>query len=384
MIKSHIVFITALLIYSSSNIYSQVNATIDALSSLGYNRIGNEFWAAGGASVAEKELIASAFNNPANISFNKFTLTAEGMWKLKSDYLGIDYNNTSIIPSYISIGTAIDKIGFEFGYCNFYNEKLELGGIPITTIDQPEGTGEYITLVSITNVNTCFGSLCWQAMENLSLGLTLGLDFVRQNEKVYNISSNLTGTRIQIIGGIQYQPWENLGLGLVFHLPTSTNLDLKVSSGSMLNLKVSDSSSFVEIYPQYRAKSPIIAEFGASFHISRIIVLHQSLEYQNWSKINNAANNVWQIHLGATIKSSANFQFHVGYFTQNYPYSMMSGYFDQQFLSAGITAKSGGIEMTVTALSSEIFKKTRPVVSFFILEESFYQNEISFGMSYSL
>jgi hypothetical protein len=38
----------------------------------------------------------------------------------------------------------------------------------------------------------------------------------------------------------------------------------------------------------------------------------------------------------------------------------------------------------VTALSSEIFKKTRPVVSFFILEESFYQNEISFGMSYSL
>jgi hypothetical protein len=381
-----------LLIFPFSAAHPQVSYEYSVLHALAYNHIGNEYWAAGGAGVAEKGLRTSAFNNPAGISFDALTVTSEAGWKSKADYIvGITFNDLTILPTYISVGFPLGKNGLEFGYFNTYNEKVDYGRVEITTVENPDGTGVFFNPIKTTAIHTIFGSFCWQESDNLSFGITFGLDFIKEEEDIYQNSYEISGTRAQIIGGFHYRISEIFELGAVFHIPTPETIDFKIISPGLIyaqdrdDPRTNSSQNYIFAMPKCTAKSPTILETGASVLILPNVTLLASIEYQNWSSLHYDKIDVWQTHAGMAVKLIPEISLRMGYFTQISPFSENGDFFNQQFLSLGTVIKiDNHLAITATALSSDPFKKINPEFQFFNIKESYHQSEFSLGVSYSL
>jgi hypothetical protein len=365
------------------------------LSPLAYNRNGNEFWAVGGAAIAEKGLSASPINNPAAISLSSPTITMEGIWKLKGDYLyDIGYNNLDLLPSYVSFGIPLNQISIELGYCNTYSEKLSIGNIEITTESQPDGTGEFITASSTSKVHTGFGSICVQALDNLSIGGTLGVDYIDREEAFWQSSAIATGSKLRIICGMQYQPCKVLGLGISVIVPTYAKLNYEIQGSNLqiqrnLDTTIAGNNPTINtnlVMPEFSAKSPLCVQVGTSFTVLPAFKLFASTEYQHWSSISEDWEDIWQFHFGITAELTPEFSVRAGYFTQEYPfvqkYPLVSGkFFNQQFLTAGVAFNiSNRLSLMFTFLTSKSFTSN----NYYYPDESFHESSLSGGFSFSL
>jgi hypothetical protein len=79
------------------------------------------------------------------------------------------------------------------GMSQLYNSEIDLGPIPITTEDQPDGTGEYFDFTSKTTIITSsllsaypFHNL-FSSDDLLSLGAQLNLNFIHHKESLWKI-----------------------------------------------------------------------------------------------------------------------------------------------------------------------------------------------------
>lgn len=372
---------------SQGTLYSETNV----LSPLAYNHVGSEFWAAGGAGVAERCITAVSFDNPAGLSLNSFRITAEGIWKPGTNWLsGIHYDNLIALPSYVSAGMPLGDLAVELGYCSTYNEKYEIDNIAVTTEAQPNGTGEYISFTETTRIHTGFGNIRWQATEKLSLGITIGVDFVKQEETFAHLSAKGCATRLKIIGGMQYHFSDKFGLGLVVNFPCSTSFSLDYSnSGLWVQADSTTGNNRGLTYYKIEsitslAKSPLFVEAGASLHILQQVEILASVEYQNWSKAYQGKNDLWQFHIGAVATLLPQLSVRLGYFTDRYPDMSTREYYDQSFLTAGVTFQlSEKLSLIFASLTSKPFTEQHPYIMYFIPDESFHQTAFSTGISIS-
>ncbi len=379
--------IILLLVSSLPDAQSQPGTT-NVLSPLSYNRVGSEFWASGGAGVAEKDLNAAALNNPAGMSFSAFRITAEGIWKPRVTWLSdIHYNDLDILPSYISAGIPLGDLAVELGYCSPYGAKYGID-IPVTTEDNPDGTGEIMTIGETTRMHTGFGSVRWQTTEKLSLGFTVGVDFV-QHEPTINVTVKESGLKMRIIGGMQYQWSDNFVLGLVATIPYSHNYSLQYEYPGVLappsNPNAQRGLTYYAIAPAtIQVKSPLTLEAGTSLHISQKVEILASAEYQNWTEVYNGMNDVLQFHIGLAANLSPRLTVRLGYFTDRYPEVTAQDYFNEYFLTAGMTLRlTEKLSLTFMGLSSEPFARQHAYSGYSSPDESFYQNAFSTGFSIS-
>jgi hypothetical protein len=361
------------------------------LSMRGYNLVGNEFWASGGAGLAERGLSSSAVNNPAGISFPGFTCTVEGMWKPRAEYIAdIEYNNTGFFPSYVSIGMPLALLMIEMGYYSTYYEKYDLGEIPVTTVDFPDGNGQVFHPKITTSIQTAFGSFSLHPLDALSIGMTVAIDFIKQDNSILNTSSQITGTGTRVLCGIQYQLSERVGLGGTMHFPSAAKLDLNMNDGNhgAINPLTIDSTNrrpglYTTLFdlPTYAAKTPFIAEMGLSVLLSSGIKLFAAMEYQQWSDVSRTADDLWQFHAGMTLSLLPELSVQAGFFNRKASNSPESGYFDQRFLTGGCTIRIvEHCSIHFSALSSDPFTKEQHMFS----GQSLHQSALSLGFSYSL
>jgi hypothetical protein len=361
------------------------------LSMRGYNLMGTEFWASGGAGLAERGLSASAVNNPAGISLSGFTCTFEGMWKPKAEYIAeIAYNDVGSFPSYISLGIPVSSVMLEFGYCYTYSEKYDFGEIPVTTETSPEGTGQVYHPTMSTSTQSVFGSFCIHPFEAFSVGVTMGVDFFKQDESIFNNSGTITGNGTHILCGIQYQLSEKIGLGGTFHFPSSTKLDLNMNDGNrgaLDPLTIDSTNRRRGLYttafalPAYAAKTPFIAEMGLSILLSPGAKLFAAMEYQQWSDVSRTADDLWQFHAGMTVSLLPELSVQAGFFNRKRSNSPGSDYFDERFLTGGCTIHAGEhCSIHLSALSSGLLTKKQQLFD----GQSLHQSALSLGLSYSL
>ena len=141
--------------------------------------IGARAIAQGGAPLAMMSGIESLFWNPAGLA--RTDRVASAMFSHTS-YLadiGIDY---------VAIGGHV----FESSYLALTIKSLSIGGIPVTTEDQPDGTGE----VTSPTFLTIGGSFSRLVSERISVGLTSNF--------VYEKMAQVSATTFAFNAGVQY------------------------------------------------------------------------------------------------------------------------------------------------------------------------------------
>jgi hypothetical protein len=363
-----------------------ITRPLNILVPLGYNRVGSEFWASGGAGIAEYGSRGSSLANPATISFPSLTITAETGWRLKTTYLtDVQFDNIAVSPAYASLGVPIGPISVEAGYSRTIDTKVVLPDITITTESDPSGTGETFDAVSTTSIKTGFAGFSCAVADQFSIGASVGLDFVRFE---YSFAENwvkATGKRLQLNCGVVARPIENLSVGLSVHWSQDVTLNYETNVVIITLTPNPPRPIGIVALPDYVARSPLRIALGSAADLLPQVKILASAEYQHWSAIDEGSEDIWQYHFGAVSTPIPGLTLRAGYFTQRHPNDYLRDYFAQQFLTMGFTLNIiDGVATSVTYLTSKPFTKSPVKSSYFVYNESLQQKMVSASVSIAL
>jgi len=184
-----LIVVIASLGYAGGSNRSGTNAAPELLIPVGARDI-----AMGGASVATTGGIDAIYWNPAGLARSTFGTTA--MFSHMSYIADIPVNYVAIAAAFSGFGT----LGFSL-------KALGIGDIPVTTADNPDGTGEVITPTFVTMGITYSRQLA----DNISIGVTTNLI----SERIDRVSS----TGFAFNAGVQYSglgniPGLNIGVAI--------------------------------------------------------------------------------------------------------------------------------------------------------------------------
>jgi hypothetical protein len=378
-IRHSILLIVSILFFSHSDA-QKIGVNSFLFNNHGYNYIGNEFWASGGAGIAEQGSAVTVLSNPAVIHLDGITISTEMIHRNKTDFLfsDMEYDNKLVLPSFVSIGIPLEDFTITAGYANTYNEQWNFGEIAVTTSENPYGTGATYTAGLRTLVHTAFVSLTAEPIENFSTGITMGVDFIENRNEMFYSWTKANGTKFSVLFGSWYKYSEKVQFGLTLNIPTTATLNIEsnIPDGSVIEGGIGSLQS-----SHYLAASPLTVSFGTALIVSSSMTLLLSADYQNWDGAMNYALDVWQYHAGITATLSPEFSVRMGIFSNNYPIPDARSYFDQTFITTGIAIRIlPGYTVALTYLSSEPF--TVEAKSWDV-SKSFSQSAFSGGVSVS-
>ncbi len=349
----------------------------------GYNRIGSEYWASGGAGIAEREVHAIALENPALLSFTSPTLTLESGWRPETFMYRDSYDKTILAPSYVSIGIPLAPWTLEVGYAMPYNEHVYLGGSSFSITDGQNVSDVYYDWIVTNIIRSAFGAVSYTFTDNSSLGFATQLDFVRYNNDFLH-QQEATGTMMEFTFGGVTSVSERIHIGFAAHASTDRYLHYTIRfAPTGYVLTAANLATGGGTMPTYPAKSPPWAEIGTNVQVTPWLKLLGSVEFQNWHSTGNYMSNRWQYHAGAVASLNRDITLRAGYFTMWSPYPINTYYDDQFFLTAGASWRFfSGFTATIAYQTSAPF--TRRVL--FIdntSSDSFQQQVLSGGVAYS-
>jgi hypothetical protein len=353
-----------------------------------FTKIGVDAWAAGGASIAEYGIPTGAFNNPAGIDYDELTLYAEFGKRLNTKWrCDFDFDGQFIMPAYVSAAKPFGNWNIELGCMNYYDFVLK-NQYEITTVEHPEGTGEFFNFEKNINIYSFFGAGSYTFNEHISLGLTVGLNYLNQYEKLPGSTAEGNGFGALFSFGVLFSPVNNFSIGTNLKFLTDIDYDMKSNENVILfDPDTTDQVNIVAIdskkYPS-SAKFPWTFEIGINYKPVPFVKLLAMLEYQDWSDVTDNIDNEVQIHLGAEISTFQSLAFRLGYFTMNDIEIFSEEILNQQFLSFGIKwSVNNKINLSASVMTSNLFNNEEFEEYYGEDEEQFHQTYISAGILYS-
>ncbi|MBP1672249.1 MAG: hypothetical protein H6Q25_64 [Bacteroidetes bacterium] len=198
----------------------------------------------GGASVAEVRGLESIFSNVAGIAFmNKTEVAITRTQYLSGSGAGISINAFGIIQA-LKIVDKDTKTTKSLGTIGISVFNMGFGDIPVTTVDQPDGTS------AIFSPKLNYIGLHYAYSFNQYIKGGVGIKIV--NESI----SDLVSTGVAIDAGVQYVtgPYENFKIGV-----TLKNLGMPTSySGDGIALRANPVNSDVELTLETRSAEAVL------------------------------------------------------------------------------------------------------------------------------
>jgi hypothetical protein len=129
------------------------------------------------------------------------------------------------LPQSAGIVIPVEDFRFGLGVSQIYNAQLDIGTIPITTTEQPNGTGEYLTVIHKTNLFTSSLLVAYPFNkvftdnDRLSIGGQFNFHFIHHENYLYKAGYESDFQDINWNAGINYRFSSSLPLiqlGLFF------------------------------------------------------------------------------------------------------------------------------------------------------------------------
>jgi hypothetical protein len=299
--------------------------------------------------------------------------------------VGIDYDNQYLLPAFVSLGTRTDLLNVSFGYANTYNEHPSFS-ILETTADDPEGTGRYFEFERSVKTHVFFGSFARRMGDDISLGITLGINYLRYDEFIVSSGSG-SGVGMAVNAGGIFQATRSLVIGGSLRYISTINFNVSFPSQSVL--VPPDSSGynlrFVQLAFPYTAKFPVGFEIGGKWDVFTPLTLMASFETQIWTGVTSGVfKNIVDIHLGASYEFTPAFSGSIGFFTHHEPNTFNSAYLDQNFVTAGFRWKTDElVSISASILDSHFFSNNAPVDYSNREYQHFNQTYVAMGVGYA-
>ncbi len=354
----------------------------NVLNQTGYNHVGTEFWASGGAGIAERGISATEFVNPSLLFFDRPTVTLETGWRPKTNYNGIDYDATLSLPSYASVGVPFTRGAVEAGYLNSYDERYDFGRIPITTSSQPDGTGQFVHPINTSIVHTVFAAASYTPPHWLTIGVAAGMDFVRYDYASVS-TVKATGTRMHLALGTLFSPMDRLNIGLSGHWFEDVGLEYSITPASA-PVTGNVASGNANVIPWYGAETPTNYSIGASFLATQSISVLASVHYEGWDRMTGFLQDVWQYRFGVFASVSPTWTVRAGFFSLRSPSNSLKDLLDEYFLTAGGSwSPTEDLKVSLAFMSSELFTRRVNPSWYISTKETLAQRTLSVSMSYA-
>lgn len=315
------------------------------------------------------------FMNPASISgFNNYTF-------------GLSYQlSSSIEDAYIfnigisrvhdfypqSVGGIVKWEGFTFGfgYSQKYNGVLDFGPIPVTTVNNPDGTGEFFEPIHESVIHNysltasySFNEL-FQTSNDLSLGLRFNLNRFHQYEEIGKIKVTATDFFNSITLGLIYDitliDERKLKIGLAYENKAQFKAEIKVDNNYLIS--PNDSIPNINIVPvktYYVGSSPPELRFDFVTDLTQNIKILMNLTGVFWKDSENNLKDQLEYSAGAAydINEKVSTGFGIYYSDRNYENDIyrMNSKFNVLFLTAGLKLNFKLFYADLTLADSHLF-----------------------------
>ena len=327
----------------------------------GFTPTGVEYWAGGGAGIADANNAEALFYNPAWKARTKYTFLIGGLRQFEKRFflvqdLEAKTGDSWLLPSYLLLARQFNHGTVFLGYQNLYHLKKEYR-IQIVTVEHPEGTGEFLTDIEDQSIQNFFVGGNRQIFSRLSFGAQVGLARFHFTGKMLdrNIDSD-PAYSYTLNFGLNYEMNDRIQFALAYRYFEPLTYKFKLSAPLINNN--ADSIEYISKETKRPFRLPWFLDFG--FHLKPIDFLDVmfKVEYQEWQKIASYYPNRLHVALGASVKAAERWQVRLGAFTGGRFPETKNGLEDTPFLTVGTKYRLiSGLTISVSALSNTFFIK---------------------------
>lgn len=217
MKKLVLFFVVQLIFFNISETQAQTNtrdgSTVVSFLPQGY---GIKLLNSSGTSSILNDISNLGFMNPASISeFENYSLGFSYQFNTSIDEAWIaDFGTSRVYNFYPQSAGGIvkwDDFTFGLGFGQKYNGTLDIDPIPVTTVQQPDGTGEFFEVKQETMIHSytitasySFKELL-QTSNDLTLGFRYSLNYLNRYDEIWDLTGSATDYSSNIAAGLNYK-----------------------------------------------------------------------------------------------------------------------------------------------------------------------------------
>src|SRR5690606_8965182 len=234
--------------------------------------------------------------NPAAISiFNE--ISAGDSYQFESnlnpawiDDIGTKRINNLLLQS-AGIVLPLDTFCIAVGMHQLYSSNLDVGAIPITTMEEPEGTSEDFTPEIKTDITSFSAAAAFSTNDLISdvavsAGIKLGYNIINYSEKVNMYHAEVVLNAFNIGAGILFGT-EKMKIGLSYESGFDETKVYEIKSSPLVQ---SDSIVFYRLNLTARCKVPAVFSAGLFYEWSALFSSTTNVNYIFWNSVDRGNN----------------------------------------------------------------------------------------------
>lgn len=358
-------------------------------------KTGSASWGYGGVDVVGNDSTIFPYINPALMSVERYIVAIEfaNNESARGPFI-FKFDNRVLIPSYAVILLPLRGWNVAAGYSNYYNLRIVFDPIPIRTIQQPGGTGEYINAENNIQLHTFFGAVQYQIHPKFSVGINLGTTYYRRREKISRIEAKADAWSWKSVVGIAYTPYERLTFGASLRYLHDIDFTIKTNTGEVLagpDLDPGGNNDSIVATLQHdftgEARFPWEIRVGLSYQFHSLLQIFAMINLQEWSRVNNSVQDQQQFHIGLQARLYRATAVSAGFFTQwegSEGEYTLEKYLHQDFLTLGISQQFlKRFQFNFSIMDSRLFAEPEEDFNRNGDVEEFFQTKILLGLKYT-
>lgn len=310
---------------------------------------------------------SSIFNDVSNLGF----MNPASISEFENYSLGISYQfNTNIDEAWIA-DIGFDRVydfypqsfggiakwndfSFGLGFGQKYNGSVDIGEIAITTVQNPEGTGEFITPIIENVIHTYSVSASYSFKELLktqnefSLGFRYNLNRFNKYDEIGDLIGKAEdyfhSFNIGLFSSLKLDENRNLSFGLSYETISDFNAKFEVNSELLQDPDPNNPPSYTEVEQYLVGSTPAELKLGYSIDASSELKFQTDLTAVFWESSTEYLKD--QIEFSTSVVYSFNEQFasSVGFYFTDYKYkenyySQLNSELNAFFITAGLNLK---------------------------------------------
>lgn len=331
-----------------------------------------------GTSSIINEVSNLGFMNPAKISeFENYSLSFSYQLNTSIDEAWIADFGTSRVYNFYpqSVGGILKWNDFTFGlgFGQKYNGSLDIGEIQVTTIQDPDGTGELITPILEKRIHSYSLSVAYslnkllETSNDFSLGFRYNLNSFSQYEQIGEVKTEAQeffhSFNIGLYSSFSLDETRNISLGLYYETKSDFSAEIEFDSG----LLAAQDSNITRPPGYYRIETPTL--FGEipdefridlAFDVASYLKLLANLTSVFWETETNFLKDQIEFSASAVYQINEMFTPSLGFYITDCEYtdtfySRLNEGLNALFMTAGLRFNYDNFSADLAIADSHLF-----------------------------
>jgi hypothetical protein len=319
------------------------------------------------------------FMNPASISdFKNYSLGFSYQFNTSIDEAWIaDFGTSRVYNFYPQSAGGILKwndFTFGLGFGQKYNGTLDIDPVEITTIEDPDGTGEFFEVKQETMIHSYSITAAYsfkellQTSDDITLGFRYSLNYLNRYDEIWDLTGSATDYSSNITAGLDYKinfdDQRQLIIGASYESKTDFDAKYEVENPSIIIYDPEDTNHV--LIPAEQSDSYLLhnlpdeLRIDLAFDAASDIKLLANLTLVFWETQTNSLKDQIEFSASVVYKINEIFTPSLGFYitdceyTDNF-YSRLNAGLDALFITAGLKFNYNNFSADLAIADSHLF-----------------------------